>query len=164
MRTRIVKGWLTRQPEPHEYGREISYLDRGPRGHQAFDGGRQVPEMTDQPVGLELGDRYLGIAEFDPDHGNTGAARHPDIRTGIADHDRGGYLAARPRDGLPQDRGIGLGNAKGVGAANRGKSRAQSQLVEQQLRQPFELVGADREAIAPPGQIIERAFQALERA
>src|ERR1700681_896147 len=116
MRTRIVKRWLTQRSSAHEYERELSYIDRHPRGHQAFDGGRQVPEVTDQEVGLEVGDRYLGIAEFDPDHGNTGAARHTDIRTGIADHDRRGELPAGEGDGLSQDRRIRLGNAKGVGA------------------------------------------------
>ena len=73
-------------------------------------------------------------------------------------------IAAGARHRLLQDDGIGLGDAERVGAADRGKSPAQVQLVEQQLRQPFELVGADRKAAAVRREIVERGFQSLERA
>ena len=41
--------------------------------------------------------------------------------------------------------------------------RAQAELVEQPLRQPFQLVGAHREAIALRRELIEGGFQPLER-
>ena len=44
-------------------------------------------------------------------------------------------------------------------AENRG---LKSKPVEQELRQPFQLVGADREAIAERFEIIERGLDALE--
>src|SRR5216683_952965 len=47
---------------------------------------------------------------------------------------------------------------------SRGKSRGQSEPVEQELRQPLELVGANRKAISARCEIVERAFQAIERA
>ena len=69
---------------------------------------RQFTEMADQAVGVELPDRYLGIAEFDPDHRNPGAAGYPNVRASVADHDRGGEGPAGPRHRLPQDGRIGL--------------------------------------------------------
>ena len=44
--------------------------------------------MADQSIGFEIGDGNLGVAKFDPDHRNAGAAGDADIRPGIADHDR----------------------------------------------------------------------------
>ena len=73
--------------------------------------------------GLEFGDRNVGIAEFDPDHGNAGAPGHADIGAGVADHDGRSQCAAGPRHRLLQDAGIGLGDAERVGAADRGKPR-----------------------------------------
>ena len=59
--------------------------------------------------------------------------------------------------------GIGLGDAERVGAADRGKSRAQAELVEQALRQPFQLVGANGKSIALRPEVIEGGLQPLER-
>ena len=44
------------------------------------------------------------------------------------------------------------------------KRARQVQPVEQQLRQPFELVGADRKAIAAAFEVIQRRVQSIERA
>ena len=92
-----------------------------------------------------------------------GAARNPDIGSGVADHDRRGKRAAGARDGLAQDGRIGLGDAERIGAANRRKPRTQSEPVEQQFRQPLQFVGADRETKSLRGEIVERAFEAFER-
>ncbi len=46
-------------------------------------------------------------------------------------------------------------------AVNRGDSL---QAIQQQLRQPFELVGADRECSALRGEIVERVLEPFERA
>ena len=64
---------------------------------------------------------------------------------------------------LLQDDRVGLGDAEGVGAADRGKPRAQAELVEQALGQPFQLVGAHRKAVALRAEIIEGGLQPLER-
>src|SRR6202048_409870 len=156
----MVNVWIV----SYKIYNEIKILDSISLKHQTLHRRRQLSHVIDQAIGFEVGDRYLGISKFDADDRNAGAAGHADIRTGIADHDRRGHLAARARDGLPQYGRIGLRNAEGVRAANRGKPRTQSQPAEQQLRQPLQFVGANRKAISARGQIIERAFQAFERA
>ena len=117
----------------------------------------------DQPVGIEVSNWHLGIPETNADDRNAGAAGDADIRTGIADHDRGGNVAARAGDRLLQDGRIGLGDAECIGAADGGKPRAQSEPVQEKFRQPLQLVGADRKAESACPEVIERPFQAFER-
>ena len=113
--------------------------------------------MADQPVRLQLGNRHIGVAEFDPDHGNAGAPGDADVSAGVADHDGGRERPAGPGHGLLQDRRIGLCDPKRVRAADRGEPPAEVELVEQQFRQPFQLVGADRKAEALGFQLVQRA-------
>ena len=113
---------------------KISVLDWIALQHEAFDRRRQLAHIADQPIGFEIGDGNFGVSEFDADHGNAGAARHADIRSGIAYHDRGGELSPCARDRLPQYRGVGFGDTESVRAANGRKPRTQSETVEQQLR------------------------------
>ena len=89
-------------------------------------------------------------------------AGYADIRPGIADHDGGGDGPAGFRHRLAQDDRVRLGDAEGISAADRGESGRQFEPVQQPARQPFQLVGADRQSIAPPGQVVERRFQSLE--
>src|SRR5260221_14355098 len=72
-----------------KYTLQINILAGISLRHQALDRSRQIAHLADYPIGLEIGDRYFGIAKFDPDHGNAGAAgdprnpgggRHPDRR------------------------------------------------------------------------------------
>src|ERR1044072_5742006 len=106
------------------YGvRKISYQNQyvksSPSSQQAFHGARQLAHMADQTVGLEVRDRNIGIAEFNADHRDAGA-----------------------RHGLLQDGWVWFCDAKRIGSADRGESRTQSKLVEQEFRQPFQFVGA----------------------
>ena len=39
--------------------------------------------------GFTLGDRHVRVAELYADNRNAGPARGPDIRAGVANHDRG---------------------------------------------------------------------------
>jgi hypothetical protein len=78
-----LKEWLIQNYGALEYPNESIV-------YKACDGGWQVAHMADQPVRLEFCDGNIGIAKFDPDDGNTGAAGDPDVRSGIADHDGGG--------------------------------------------------------------------------
>ena len=73
-------------------------------------------------------------------------------------------VAAGARDGPPQDLRIGLLHAERVLAADRGEALRKAERVEQPQRQPFELVGADREAAAARGQLVERRLEARETA
>ena len=41
--------------------------------------------MPDQPIGLEFGDWDVGVAEFDADDGDAGAAGDADIGTCVTD-------------------------------------------------------------------------------
>src|SRR5512141_3089402 len=108
----------------HGYISKINRLHDVALWLEALDRRRQLAHVIDQSIGLEISDGNFGVSEFDADYGNAGAARDADIRSGIADHDRGGELSARARDRLPQYGGVGLRNAESVRAANCGKSRA----------------------------------------
>src|SRR5258708_11512657 len=57
-----------------KYTLQINILAGISLRHQALDRSRQIAHLADYPIGLEIGDRYFGIAKFDPDHGNAGAA------------------------------------------------------------------------------------------
>src|SRR5213593_1740669 len=93
----------------------------------------QLAHMADQPIRLEFRDRNIGVAKFDPDDGDGRPPGDADVRAGVPDHDGRGQLPAGARHRLLQDDGIGLGDAERVGAADRGKSAAQAELVEQAL-------------------------------
>src|SRR5260370_6836415 len=62
-----------------KYTLQINILAGISLRHQALDRSRQIAHLADYPIGLEIGDRYFGIAKFDPDHGNAGAAGAPRI-------------------------------------------------------------------------------------
>src|ERR1700716_977574 len=100
---------------------EIKILDSISLKRQAFHRRWQLLHVIDQPIGFEIRDWNVGISKSNADDRNPGAAGHADIRTGIADHDRGGQLPARARDCLPQYGRVGLRNAESVRTANRGK-------------------------------------------
>ena len=104
--------------------------------------------MADQPVRAELADRRFGVAEIDRDHRDAGGRAVSMSVAGIPHHHRARRRRRRPPDGPPQDLRVGLLNAEGVLAADRGKAPGQAERIEQQPRQAFELVGADREAAA----------------
>src|SRR5690348_12451981 len=82
----------------------------------------QITHVMDQPVRLELGNRYVGIAEADADHRNSGSASDANVGAGVADHDGRADLAARARNRLSQDRGVRFRHAERIGAADRGKA------------------------------------------
>src|SRR5258708_19398355 len=62
-----------------KYTLQINILAGISLRHQALDRSRQIAHLADYPIGLEIGDRYFGIAKFDPDHGNAGAAGAAEI-------------------------------------------------------------------------------------
>ena len=64
---------------------------------------RQVLHVVDEAIGLEACDRYICVAEADPDHGNSGPPGNADVGSGIPDHDAGGQLPPGPGDRLAQD-------------------------------------------------------------
>ena len=72
-------------------------------------------------------------------------------------------LAAGALDGKPQHLRIGLLHAERILAANRGEMPGQLQRVQEPDREPFELVGADRETMALAGQVLERRFKLWKR-
>src|SRR4051794_2928923 len=90
--------------------------------HQALHRRGKLPHVVDQAVWLEIRNRNVGISEFDPDDGNAGAPRNPDVRAGIANHDRRGEMASGACDGLLQYRRIGLRNSERIGATYRRKT------------------------------------------
>ena len=158
-----VNYWLMRA-DRNEKKHIINHLGAETRLiRETFQRASKLAHVMDDPVGSEVLDGNFGVAERDADDGNPGATGDPDIRAGIAHHDRGGYLPAGAGHGLAQDAGVRLGNPERIGAANGGKSRAQVQPVQQALRQPFELVGANRQPVSEAGKIIQRALDALER-
>src|SRR5258707_14765477 len=70
-----------------KYTLQINILAGISLRHQALDRSRQIAHLADYPIGLEIGDRYFGIAKFDPDHGNAGAAGDTPIPAGGAPPD-----------------------------------------------------------------------------
>lgn len=110
----------------------------------------------DQTVRLQIGDRHVRVAETDPDHWHPGATGHADIGSGVADHDAGFDLTAGARHGLAENGRIGLLDAKSVRAADRREPAAQVELVQEPLRQPFQLVRADSETMALGREQVER--------
>ena len=86
-----------------------------------------------------------------------------DVGAGVPDHDGAADVAAGLQHGAPQHLGVRLLHPEGVLAADRFKARGHPQCIEQQARQAFELVGADREAAAFGGEPVERALQARKR-
>ena len=74
-----------------------------------------------------------------------------------------GRLAPGARDGLAQEIGIGFFQPERVRAANRHETLRQPECIEQPHRQPFQLVGADRQAAAAGAEFIECGFETWER-
>src|ERR1700737_1026623 len=110
----MVNVWIV----SYKIYNEIKILDSISLKHQTLHRRRQLSHVIDQPIGFEIGDRNVGITEFNADDRNAGAAGHADIRTGIAYHDRRGQMPTRARDRLPQYGRAGLRNPEGVCAAN----------------------------------------------
>ena len=101
--------------------------------------------------------RTVGIAEIHRDHRHARRARRGDVGLGIADHQRARHLvAARRLDGAQQRQRVGLGDAKSVLAADEGETIGDAELFQQQPRRPLDLVGADREKIAPRRKRVKR--------
>src|SRR5260221_4115985 len=82
-----------------KYTLQINILAGISLRHQALDRSRQIAHLADYPIGLEIGDRDFGIAKFDPDHGNAGAASGSANPGAAAPHDSPtppSLLPARP--------------------------------------------------------------------
>src|SRR5215813_8792104 len=104
------------------------------------NGAWQLAQRTDHPLGPQFCDRVLGIAVVDGDDRNARGPRGGDVGAGIADHHRMAY----------------------VRATNGGEALGEPECVEQQQRQPFQLVGADRKPTAGGAKFVEGGFQAWE--
>ena len=115
--------------------------------------------MADYAVRIELGHRTIAVTEIDGDHRDTGRARGPDIGGGIADHDRIAQVTAGYRDSAAQYLRVRLLHPKSILPADGGEPVGQFELLEQQYRQSFELVGADGEPAAARREFIERFGQ-----
>src|SRR3954454_2397524 len=124
---------------------------------------RQLVKMADNPVGAKLPNGRFAVAEIDRHDRNTRSAGGCDIGAGIAHHHRPLQRAASRPDRPPQDLGVGLLHAEGVLAADRGKAPAEAERFQQEPRQAFELVGANRKLAAARGKAIERRVETRKR-
>jgi len=110
--------------------------------------------MTDDNVGLQFRDGNLGVAEVDPNYRNPGPACNPDVRAGIADHDRSGNVS--PARAMVWRRMVGSGLATpNVSAPQIAQALRHIQFGEQELRKPLQLVGADGEPETASLQFVE---------
>ena len=112
-------------------------------------GGLEFVEVRNHPVRAELGHRDVGIAEIDCDHRQARSAGGLDVGNRVADHDRPVAHPAGGRDRAEQGLRIGLADAERVLAADEREPFRHAQLLHQELRRAFHLVGAD--GLTPAG-------------
>ena len=111
---------------------------------------RQFAEMRNDPVRAIFLHRTVGIAEIHRDHRHARRPRGGDIGLGIADHHVRPTCCRREASMVRSKRQrVRFGDAKRVLAADEGETIGNAELFQQQSRRPLDLVGADREKIAP---------------
>src|SRR5260370_26879523 len=109
-----------------KYTLQINILAGISLRHQALDRSRQIAHLADYPIGLEIGDRYFGIAKFDPDHGNAGAAGDAPIPGGGAHPDSCRHPSPPPPRPLPPEGRGGVFEARKTMPRKRRKTPAPS--------------------------------------
>ena len=145
---------------PHQPGNANRHPDRGRQLRRARErlsqcrneggaGGLEFVEVRDHPVRAKLGHGDVGIAEIDCDHRKAGSAGGLDVGDRVADHDRPVAHPAGRRDRAEQGLRIGLADAERVLAADEGEPFRHAQLLHEELRRAFHLVGAD--GLTPAG-------------
>src|SRR6516165_11958129 len=92
------------------------------------------------------------------------AARGTDVGPGIAHHYSAARLAAGAADGKPQHLRVGFLRAESVLSADRREIAAEVQGIEEPYRQPFKLIGADREPKAVGRKPVKDVIELRERA
>ncbi len=115
--------------------------------------------MREHAFWFERGDAAALRAEPDEDTGNARRARRFAVGRGVADHHRAAHRAAGTQDRLRQMAGIGLPDRERVRPDYRMEERGDPEFLQQELRQPLRLVGADAEPPAGGGKCPERRLR-----
>ena len=116
---------------------------------------RQLVEMRDHLRRLEIPHRLVGIAEINRDDRDACGLRRVDVRSRIADHQCPFDVATCCFDGAKQVPRVGLTIREGVLAADRGEVPGQAERLDQQLRMPLYLVGADCQPVTGGGKPVQ---------
>jgi ribose 5-phosphate isomerase A len=130
---------------------------------ESRNGGAEFRERADEPVWIKCRDRHLRIAEIDRNDRNIGRPGGADIGDRIPHHDGALWVAAGLQYGRAENARIGLLHCKSILAADRGKTVAELHGVQKAFRQPFKLIGADREPMARVREPIQRRFEPGKR-
>ena len=130
------------------------------RSHQPFRQFQcQLIEMRDDRRWLELAHMPFRITEIDGDDGDAGRLGGVDVGLRIAHHEGAPGIAAGQLDRLHEMARVGLAVGKRILSANGGEAVVETQAGEKALRKPFQLVGANREAIAGVGEAVGRSVR-----